>query len=270
MNDELFRLDGRVVVITGGTGLLGMAHARAVRQAGGVPMLLDIASPGPEELNRRAGFPVDCLRCDITKQDQAESVLGEVLRRFGRIDVLVNNAANNPKVEVAASLRDSRLEHYSLERWDDDLAVGLTGALICSRVFGAEMARRGRGVIVNIASDLGLIAPDQRLYAVDGLPADAQPVKPVSYSVVKAGLIGLTRYLSTYWADRGVRSNALCPGGVENGQDAMFLHRIAERIPMGRMAHLDEYQGALLFLCSDASSYMTGAVLTVDGGRTAW
>lgn len=270
MNAGLFRLDGRVVIITGGTGLLGMAHARAIWQAGGVPVLLDIASYDAEDLNRRAGFSVDCLRCDITKQDQVESALAEILARFGRVDVLVNNAANNPKVEAAGGLNDSRLEHYPLQRWDDDLAVGLTGAMICSRVFGVEMARRGRGVIVNIASDLGLIAPDQRLYAIDGVPADSQTVKPVSYSVVKAGLIGLTRFLSTYWADRGVRANALCPGGVENGQDTVFLRRIAERIPMGRMAHLDEYQGAIIFLCSDASSYMTGAVLSVDGGRTAW
>jgi NAD(P)-dependent dehydrogenase (short-subunit alcohol dehydrogenase family) len=142
--------------------------------------------------------------------------------------------------------------------------------MLCSRVFGGEMARRGKGVIVNIASDLALIAPDQRLYEIDGRAVESQPVKPVSYSVVKTGLIGLTRYLATYWAAAGVRANALCPGGVENGQDAVFLKRIAERIPLGRMATRDEYQGAVLFLCSDASSYMTGAVLAVDGGRTAW
>jgi len=270
VNINPFDLVGRVIVITGGTGLLGLAHARAVHSARGIPILLDIASPGREELHRRAGFEVDCLLCDITKQDQVQSALAHTLEQFGRIDVLINNAANNPKVENAGSLRDSRLENYSLERWDADIAVGLTGAMICSRVFGAEMARRGRGVIVNIASDLALIAPDQRLYAVDHLGTEAQPVKPVSYSVVKTGLIGLTRYLATYWADRGVRANALCPGGVENGQDVVFLRRIAERIPLGRMARLDEYQGAVLFLCSDASSYMTGAVLAVDGGRSAW
>ena len=163
-----------------------------------------------------------------------------------------------------------RLENYSLDAWQADLAVGLTGAMLCSRVFGGEMARRGKGVIVNIASDLALIGPDQRLYAIDGRAHDEQPVKPVSYSVVKSGLIGLTRYLATYWAASGIRANALCPGGVENGQDTVFVKRIAERIPLGRMASLDEYQGAMLFLCSDASSYMTGAVLAIDGGRSTW
>ena len=158
----------------------------------------------------------------------------------------------------------------SLADWHADLAVGLTGAMLCSRVFGAEMARRGKGVIVNIASDLALIAPDQRLYSVPGLEPDQQPVKPVSYSVVKTGLIGLTRYLATYWAKEGVRANALCPGGVENGQNPVFLQRIAERIPLGRMAEVDEYQGAVLFLASDASAYMTGAVIAMDGGRSAW
>ena len=270
MSINPFDLSNRVVIITGGTGLLGLAHARAIHLAGGIPVLLDIAPPKDEELRSRAGFDVTAVRCDITQQEQVESALGRILDRFSRVDGLINNAANNPKVEDAGSLHDSRLENYSLERWNADLAVGLTGAMISSRVFGAEMARQGRGVILNIASDLALIAPDQRLYRVDELPEEAQPVKPVSYSVVKTGLIGLTRYLATYWATRGVRANALCPGGVENGQNAEFLARIAQRIPMGRMARVDEYQGAILFLCSDASSYMTGAVLSIDGGRSAW
>ncbi len=167
-------------------------------------------------------------------------------------------------------MRFSRLEHFSLAQWEADLAVGLTGAFVCSQVLGGEMARRGAGVIVNVASDLALIAPDQRLYREPGLPEHAQPVKPVSYSVVKSGLLGLTRYLATYWADRGVRANALCPGGVYNGQPEEFVVRLSQLVPLGRMAHVDEYQGAILFLCSDASSYMTGAVLTIDGGRTCW
>jgi NAD(P)-dependent dehydrogenase (short-subunit alcohol dehydrogenase family) len=270
VNEDLFALTGRVALITGGAGLLGLSHARAIHRAGGIPILLDVIEPDPFRLRERAQFDVECLRCDITREEDVKSVLSTVLSRFGKVDILVNNAANNPKVEDAAGLHNSRLENFPLDQWDADLAVGLTGAMICSRVFGTEMARRGRGVIVNIASDLALIAPDQRLYEVDGLAADAQPVKPVSYSVVKSGLIGLTRYLATYWTGRGVRANALCPGGVENGQDVVFLKRIAERIPMGRMAHFDEYQGAMLFLCSDASSYMTGAVLVSDGGRSVW
>jgi NAD(P)-dependent dehydrogenase (short-subunit alcohol dehydrogenase family) len=267
--DSAFDLTGRVALITGGAGLLGLSHARAIQDAGGIPVLLDLRCPDPRTLE---GDPAELeyLQCDITRESDVNSVLSAVLSRFGRVDILVNNAANNPKVENVAGLKDSRLENFPLDRWEADLAVGLTGAMICSRVFGAEMARRGKGVIVNIASDLALIAPDQRLYAIEGTAADAQPVKPVTYSVVKTGLIGLTRYLATYWAGRGVRANALCPGGVENGQDAVFLERIAERIPLGRMAHRDEYRGAVLFLCSDASSYMTGAVLAVDGGRSAW
>jgi NAD(P)-dependent dehydrogenase (short-subunit alcohol dehydrogenase family) len=267
---NVFDLSGRVAIITGGAGLLGMAHARAVHEAGGIPVLLDIVSPDSRRLCERAGFDIECLQCDITSEQEIKSTLATIIERHDRIDILVNNAANNPKVENSGALQHTRLETYPLGQWDADLAVGLTGAMLCSRVFGAEMARRGKGVIVNIASDLALIAPDQRLYAIEGLAAEAQPVKPVSYSVVKTGLIGLTRYLATYWAASGVRANALCPGGVENGQDAVFLKRIAERIPLGRMATRDEYQGALLFLCSDASSYMTGAVLAVDGGRSAW
>jgi NAD(P)-dependent dehydrogenase (short-subunit alcohol dehydrogenase family) len=270
MSANPFDLSGRVAVITGGAGLLGIMHARAIHGAGGIPVLIDIAAPSAEDLRERAGFEVECIICDITSEPALREALAAVLARHGRVDILVNNAANNPRVEVAGGLDNSRLEHYPLAQWQADLDVGLTGAMLCSRVFGTEMARRGKGVIVNIASDLALIAPDQRLYAIEGRAAGEQPVKPVSYSVVKTGLIGLTRYLATYWAQSGVRANVLCPGGVENGQDAVFVRRIAERIPLGRMAAVDEYQGAVLFLCSDASSYMTGAVLAVDGGRSAW
>jgi NAD(P)-dependent dehydrogenase (short-subunit alcohol dehydrogenase family) len=186
------------------------------------------------------------------------------------VDILINNAANNPRVEQPSEVNFSRFEHFPLQQWNDDLAVGLTGAFLCSQVIGTEMAKQGRGVIVNVASDLALIGPDQRLYRKPGLPDHLQPVKPVSYSIVKSGLIGLTRYLATYWADRGVRVNAISPGGVRNGQPEDFLAKLSSLIPLGRMAAIDEYQGAILFLCSDASSYMTGSNLVVDGGRTCW
>jgi NAD(P)-dependent dehydrogenase (short-subunit alcohol dehydrogenase family) len=270
----LFDLTGRVAVITGGAGLLGCKHAEIIAAAGGVCVLVDLAAADPEEkarsIKHASGAEAMGIVADITRLDDVQSVLERVLDRFGRIDILINNAANNPRVEDPGALSWTRLENFPMPVWEADLAVGLTGAFLCSRVFGTEMAARKKGVIVNIASDLALIAPDQRLYRDDSLPADQQPVKPVSYSVVKSALIGLTRYLATYWADSGVRCNAISPGGVFNGQPEAFVRKLTELIPLGRMAGIDEYQGAILFLCSDASSYMNGANLVIDGGRTCW
>jgi NAD(P)-dependent dehydrogenase (short-subunit alcohol dehydrogenase family) len=233
--------------------------------------LLDLAAASPQaraaQLESEYGSPSLGIACDITQESSVSEARDQILNKFGRIDILINNAANNPKVE-SGNLAWSRLENFPLEAWDSDIRVGLTGAFLCSRVFGAEMAKRNAGVIVNVASDLAVIAPDQRLYRVDGLAEDKQPVKPVTYSVVKTALIGLTRYLATYWADSNIRVNAISPGGVFNGQPEIFLSRLTELIPLKRMANRDEYQGAILFLCSDASSYMTGTNLVVDGGRS--
>ncbi|MBF0340503.1 MAG: SDR family oxidoreductase [Magnetococcales bacterium] len=271
-----FNLDQQVVVITGGAGLLGIRHAQVVAELGGTPVIVDLdqerVTSAAEEIVKVYGGQAVGLACDITHPESVENLKNQILEKLQRVNVLINNAANNPKV-AGSGLQGghwSRLENFPLSAWQSDLDVGLTGAFLCSRVFGQEMAREGRGVILNIASDLGLIAPDQRIYRQEGLSEEMQPVKPVTYSVVKAGLIGLTRYLATYWAKDGVRVNALAPGGVEVDQDPAFIKRLTHLIPMGRMASKDEYKGVVAFMISDASSYMTGAVLSVDGGRTAW
>jgi NAD(P)-dependent dehydrogenase (short-subunit alcohol dehydrogenase family) len=270
----LFDLTGRVAIITGGAGLLGEQHARAIAGAGGIPVLLDIsgerAKRKAEEIAANAGVSALGLQLDITNPAAIERCLDEVLRNFGRIDILINNAANNPKMESRAEVNFSRFENFPLEQWHADLSVGLTGAFLCSQIIGSEMARRGQGVIVNVASDLAVIAPDQRIYRQDGVAEHLQPVKPVTYSIVKSALVGLTRYLATYWANSGVRVNAISPGGVYNGQPDGFVAKLSNLIPLGRMANLSEYQGAMLFLCSDASSYMTGSNLVMDGGRSCW
>ena len=270
---NLFDLTGRVAIVTGGAGLLGYQHGSILAAAGAHVVLLDLALANPK---LRAGqlaadHGPDCLGLvvDITSEASLLEARDVILAKFGRIDILINNAANNPKVEDQSPGQPwSRLENFPLDTWNADIAVGLTGAFLCSRIFGQEMVRRNSGVILNVASDLGVIAPDQRLYRKEGVPENQQPVKPVTYSVVKTALIGLTRYLSTYWTANNIRVNAISPGGVSAGQPEEFTTKLHQLIPMGRMAHKDEYQGAILFLCSDASSYMTGQNLIVDGGRS--
>jgi NAD(P)-dependent dehydrogenase (short-subunit alcohol dehydrogenase family) len=268
-----FDLAGRVVLITGGAGMLGVEHAEALAEAGGVPVIADVRGSDAERvaagLRQKYHVAASAVELDVASAVSCQAALARVLAAHGRLDGLVNNAALNPKVE-GAGLSATRFENYSLESWNRELAVGLTGAFLCAQVFGAHLAAHGGGVIVNIASDLGLIAPDQRIYRRPGLAPHEQPVKPVTYSVVKGGLVMLTKYLATYWADAGVRVNALVPGGVYAGQSEDFVERLTSLIPMGRMARRDEYRAALVFLCSDASSYMTGSNLVIDGGRTCW
>ena len=273
---DRFRVDDRICVITGGAGLMGRNHAGAVLSGGGIPVLLDISEGAlisAKDLlrNRWPNGEIVTCQADITNRISLERLRDELLERYGHIDALINNAANNPKMETSsANMGATSFEAFPLSLWQDDIAVGLTGSLLCSQVFGVQMARQGKGVILNISSDLGVIAPDQRIYRKEGLREEEQTVKPVTYSVIKHGLIGLTKYIATYWAEKGVRCNALCPAGIENGQDAAFIRKLTNLVPMGRMATKDEYQSTVLYMVSDASAYMTGATVIVDGGRTCW
>ena len=263
-------------MITGSVGLLGRKHAEAVAAFGAIPVLIDLSQEKVDKLAKelRTQYKVESLgfSVDITDEQQIKDNARKKLQKYGRIDGLVNNAANNPAIEGSKNVNDfSRLENFSIDNWNQDLAVGLTGAFLCAKHYGAIIAKnKSGGSIVNISSDLGLVAPDQRLYKKKNLPKDQQPVKPVSYSVIKTGLIGLTRYLATYWNDQGVRCNAICPGGVDNDQPKEFLVEVSSRIPMNRLANADEYQGTLVWMLSEASSYLNGAIIPVDGGRTTW
>lgn len=271
---ELFSLKDKVIIITGASGLLGREHSKAIAKAGGIPVLIDIDK---EKLAIQVKSIFDeykirtkAFKLDITNEISVKKHCNLIKKYFGKIDGLINNAANNPKVE-SNELNFSRLENFSIDSWNNDISVSLTGSFICTKYFGFEISKNPNGgSIINVSSDLGLIAPNQNIYKKEGLDYNDQPVKPVSYSVTKHGIIGLTKYTSTYWAEKNLRCNAICPGGVFNNQPKDFVSSVSKLIPMGRMANRDEYQGLIIFLLSEASSYINGSIISADGGRTAW
>jgi NAD(P)-dependent dehydrogenase (short-subunit alcohol dehydrogenase family) len=297
-----FSLAGRVAVVTGAAGLLGRRHCRALAAAGARVVATDLDAGACEAVLRElaaaaagatgtdggpaaaagsagtGGGPAAAASAlpealawaaDITRPESVAALRDAVLGRFGAIDVLVNNAALNEKVESPlAGGEVLRFENFPLALWEDSLKVNVTGTFLCCQLLGGEMARRGAGSIVNIASTYAVVAPDQALYRQ---PDGTQTFfKSAAYPTTKGAVLALTRFLAAYWGRAGVRVNALSPGGVENGQDAGFVARYAARTPLGRMADPSDYEGALVFLASDASRYMTGANLVVDGGWTIW
>jgi len=273
LDGTVFDLSGKVALVTGAAGLLGVEHSIALVQAGADVVMTDI---NLEELElsvqnvlKITGVSPDSMLLDVSDQDAVSSVRKELVHQGKIVDILINNAAIDPKVGSDVTVKESsRLENFDVDKWNIEVGVGLTGAILCASEFGPGMAAKGGGVILNIASDLAVISPDQRLYKKEGLPNSEQPVKPVSYSVIKAGIVGLTRYLSTYWASSNVRCNALSPGGVYTSQDDAFVERLSNLIPLGRMAKREEYRGVIQFLCSDAAMYMNGQNVIMDGGRT--
>jgi NAD(P)-dependent dehydrogenase (short-subunit alcohol dehydrogenase family) len=283
-----FSLAGQVAVVTGAAGLLGRRHCRALAAAGARVVATDLDPAACEAVVRElaavaetaapaaasAAAPAEpaepmAWAADITRPESVRALRDAVLERCGAIDVLVNNAALNEKVESPLAAGEVlRFENFPLALWEDSLRVNVTGTFLCCQLLGGEMARRGAGSIVNIASTYALVAPDQALYRQ---PDGTQTFfKSAAYPTTKGAVLALTRFLAAYWGRSGVRVNALSPGGVENGQDPGFVARYAARTPLGRMADPGDYEGALIFLASAASRYMTGANLIVDGGWTAW
>ena len=268
---DKFDLTEKTAIVTGGIGLLGKEFCRTLAEAGAFVLVADIdenrANQYAQELIQ-AGYKADGCGVDVTSTDSVQKMAKKAVELSGRLDILVNSAAMDPKFDSEhVSQHSGSFEDFPLEMWRSALDVNLTGMFLCCQAAARQMVIQGEGSIINICSTYGLVGPDQRIYIKTGQP---RRVKPVYYSVTKAGVLGLTRYLATYYAGTKIRTNALTPGGVYNDHDESFTQNYSARTVLGRMARKDEMNGALLFLASDASSYMTGSNLIVDGGWTAW
>ncbi|RJX31670.1 MAG: SDR family oxidoreductase [Desulfarculus sp.] len=272
MSPEQFNIAGKVVVITGGLGQLGSQYARELLGRGALVAVLDRQVSDPERRRIFGDLADDrrllCLAADVTRRDSLEQALAGVQERWGAPHGLINNAALDSPPDAPVQ-ENGPFETYPEASWDRVMEVNAKGVFLCCQVFGGTMAQAGRGSIINICSTYGLVSPDQRLYAYRRAQGQ-EFFKPVAYSASKSALLNLTRYLATYWGERGVRVNCLTLGGVYNNQDQQFVEAYESRVPLGRMARPEEYNGAVVFLLSDASAYMTGANLVMDGGWTAW
>ena len=277
MQNKFFNLNGKTALVTGAAGLLGIEHSKALLENNCDLVLTDIDL---EKLflvkkqleNKALGSNIHIYNMDVSSKSSILNVFNKLEESNIYIDILINNAALNPKVEKENIHKNfTRLETFSLDSWNLEISIGLTGAFLCSQIFGTAMSKSHKGgCILNISSDLSVIAPDQRIYKKSNLSEEEQPVKPITYSVIKTGLIGLTKYLATYWIGKNIRCNSLSPGGIYTSQPDEFREKLSSLIPLGRMANKDEYKSAIQFLCSDASSYLNGHNLVMDGGRSIW
>lgn len=267
--NELFSLQSKVAIVTGALGLLGRQHCHALAAAGANVVVADLDETAVADFAASLPQPALGAMLDVTNPESILALRQKTLATFGQIDVLVNNAAINDRFESPAMAADySRFEAYPLEMWQRSLAVNVTGVFLYAQILGIQMVMQGCGSIINVASTYGIVAPDQSLYRQ---PDGSQPFyKSPAYPTTKGAVIAFTKYLAAYWGGSGVRVNALSPGGVENGQESYFVANYSQRTPLGRMASPDDYRGAILFLASEASAYMTGANLVVDGGWTVW
>jgi len=269
---EKFRLDGKVFLITGGGGLLGRSYAQAIHDVGGIPVIADLDSSHLKETALSIGPLVESIIMDVSDKESIRAGFAFISKKYGRLDGLVNNAAYNAPASSKESPNFVEFEDFPTEVWQKSLDVDLTGSLLCAQEASVIFKRQKQGVAVNISSTYGNVAPDQRIY--NTLKDENNPkqrfVKPVSYSTTKGAMINFTKYLAVYWAPFGARANCLTLGGVFDNQDEGFVEQYEYRTPLNRMAKKDEYAATMVYLLSDASSYMTGSNLVIDGGWTAW
>ena len=266
---ELFSLKDKVAIITGALGLIGKNHCFALSEAGANIVVCDLDELKCQEFAKSLTTKSIGIGVNITNKSSIENLKDKTIKEFGKIDILVNNAAINDMFEnPQAAAEKSMFEYYPIDMWQKSLDVNVTGTFLCSQVIGTEMAKAGQGSIINIASTYGIVGPDQSIYKK---PDGSQSFyKSPAYPATKGAIINFTRFLAAYWGPKGVRVNTLSPGGVENNQDEYFIKNYSDKTMLGSMAAPDDYKGAIVFLASDASSYMTGANLIVDGGWTAW
>jgi NAD(P)-dependent dehydrogenase (short-subunit alcohol dehydrogenase family) len=265
---DLFSLKNKTAIVTGALGLIGKKHCEALAMAGANVVVADVNEAKSQEFAATLDGNHIGIGVDVTSQDSLKAARDKVVAKYGSIDILVNNAAINDMFENPAMAKDlSAFENYPLDAFQKSIDVNITGVFLCSQILGTVMAEQGFGSIINVASTYGMVGPDQSIYRNEC--GEQTFYKSAAYPVTKGAVINFTRFLAAYWGEKGVRVNTLSPGGVENSQNEFFVSNYSAKTLLGRMAQPTDYQGALIFLASDASAYMTGANLVVDGGWTA-